>query len=418
MSTLFALRRQAEEFAALVDAPGGSSAPAGPTQPLLAVVHELRRQGRLDAVTARPEFVASLRDRLLAEAGTVLPQPALSPAPRQRRHAGPQRRLAFATSVAVLVAGSAGMAAAAQRALPGEALYPVKRVIEEVHAQTATSPAARGRDLLAQASRRLDEVQALVDSGSGAEAARVPETLAQFREQAREGAGQLLVSYQTTHDATAVATVRGFAARDLRRLEDIAGSAPASLQPGLAEAAATLRSIDLEAEAECPDCTALPAMSVAGLIDASSDGSGGLARTGADAAGLDPTQSFPGPHALVPAGSSVSAASSQQTAGTSQPVVGPASPLASAAAGVSPVQPVDPVTDVPGPLGSATASADPTLPPGTDQPEPTDGSSDTPGDGSSPSDAAGPSDSASPSDGGLETLPPSPSVSTVDDPLP
>ena len=60
------------------------------------------------------------------------------------------------------------MAAAAQGALPGEALYPIKRGIEQAQAGLSMTSAGRGRDLLDQADDRLGEVQGLLASTTSA----------------------------------------------------------------------------------------------------------------------------------------------------------------------------------------------------------------------------------------------------------
>ena len=54
------------------------------------------------------------------------------------------------------------MATAAQNAMPGEALYPIKRGIEKAEAGLSLGSAARGRDLLHQATGRLGEAEGLV----------------------------------------------------------------------------------------------------------------------------------------------------------------------------------------------------------------------------------------------------------------
>ena len=64
------------------------------------------------------------------------------------------------------------MAVASQTALPGDALYPLKRGIESAHAQLTFDRAARGRVLLDNASTRLDEVAELSRTGASADAGR------------------------------------------------------------------------------------------------------------------------------------------------------------------------------------------------------------------------------------------------------
>ena len=276
MTTLLHLRRQAEEFAARVDAPAGSAVDPR-SERLLTVVGELRRQGEADRAVPRPDFAAELRTRLMAEAATVLGQQATLTLPVRQRSRG-ERRLVVAATVAVLLGGSTGMAAASQHALPGEALYPVKRVIEQVQAGTATSSEAKGRDLLSQASGRLEEVRGLLDSDSGTAAAQVPGTLEEFRSQARAGANELMASYRDSHDPEAIATVRQFAAKDLNVLTALAAGAPADAEPALRAAANSLRSIDSEASGLCPDCTSLPPLKLPSAFAVSVDVDRALAR--------------------------------------------------------------------------------------------------------------------------------------------
>lgn len=68
------------------------------------------------------------------------------------------RRLAAGITGVILVGASGTMAIAAQSALPGDRLYPLKRGLEGAHAQLTFDRAARGRVLLDSASTRLDEV--------------------------------------------------------------------------------------------------------------------------------------------------------------------------------------------------------------------------------------------------------------------
>src|SRR4029078_12996002 len=100
-------------------------------------------------------------------------------------------------TVAILMGGTAGMASAAQESLPGQALYPVKRGLEKAAVPLSGSPVDRGRELLSQASGRLDEVQGLMDKGPS-ERVQIPGTIETFNQQASEGADLLISSYQHT----------------------------------------------------------------------------------------------------------------------------------------------------------------------------------------------------------------------------
>ena len=162
MTTLFRARQRAEEFAARVDAPAAplravrseSGAGERETDRLVGVVTSLRRQAEAHGgPVPRAAFTTELRERLMVEAAVALTprQAALTLPPRTRSRT--ERRLVAAASAVVLLGGTAGMAAAAQHALPGEALYPIKRGIEKAEAGLATTSVGRGRDLLTQVER-------------------------------------------------------------------------------------------------------------------------------------------------------------------------------------------------------------------------------------------------------------------------
>ncbi|HEX4976842.1 MAG TPA: DUF5667 domain-containing protein [Nocardioides sp.] len=267
MTALFSARRRADEFAAAVD--GRSRAVAEELRPLVSVATALREE-RLEAAAPRPEFAAELRALLMAEAERSLApaQPLVLP---PRPHGPRERRLAVAASVAVLLGGSAGMAAAAQSALPGEALYPIKRGIERAEAELSVSTAGRGEDLLRQADGRLAEVEDLL-AGSPTASGQVPVTLQDFVAQAQEGAELMLASFEETSDPAAVVAVREFAASGIGVLQEIARTAPPEAQDELAAAAMALADIDARAAELCPSCgDDLPELQVPGIFLAAAE---------------------------------------------------------------------------------------------------------------------------------------------------
>ena len=99
------------------------------------VVGTLQREALVGArVAPRPEFATELRQRLMSEAATSLQKDNILALP-VRKKSSRDRRIALVASSLVLVGGTAGMAAAAQNALPGEALYPIKRGLEKVQTE-------------------------------------------------------------------------------------------------------------------------------------------------------------------------------------------------------------------------------------------------------------------------------------------
>jgi hypothetical protein len=252
MTSLLSAKKRAEEFAAAVDGGADLTGLRPELAELVGVVSTLQREAVAGEHPApRPEFTATLRERLMAEAATSLPQDNVLTLPT-RRKGSRERRIALVASSLVLVGGTAGMAAAAQNALPGEALYPIKRGLENAQAGLATDQAARGQDLLDQADSRLVEVQGLFDSSD--DLSRVPATIDDFTAQAVEATGLLLDEFEETRDPSIIDELHTFAVDNLAELQELAKSAPAEHQDDLAVAADALMRIDQQARAACPSC--------------------------------------------------------------------------------------------------------------------------------------------------------------------
>lgn len=254
MTPLIPARRAAEEFARVVD--GSQVDVADRYSDLTACVEMLRIQ---ETPAPRAEFVADLRTRLMAAADTLLvpadapAQPRLAPVltlPDTRRRG--HRHLGAAAAAIVFVGGTAGVAAAAEGSLPGDPLYPIKRSIESAMVSLNSSDAAKGRDLIAQASTRLDEIDAML--GNGASTTQVKHTLASFERSASSGADLLFVSFQRDGNVEDLASLRSAFGDQSARLTDLARQAPAPAQPAFADASALLSDLDQQARVLCGDC--------------------------------------------------------------------------------------------------------------------------------------------------------------------
>lgn len=249
--------RRSEEFHDLVE--GGSTGGSHATThaPLLDLVQGLRD---IPAPVADPAFVSRLREQLLAEAAVVL-VPAtrsrevddrlrLRPStPRSRRR---NRRLAAAVSGVALVGVTATMSVAAQSALPGDGLYPLKRTIESAHAELTFDRAAQGRVLLSSASTRLDEVAQL--SRDNADPALVASTLNAFTDQAVAGSDLLVGDYESTGHQSSITTVRTFTATSMSRLHDLQSAVPPGSAGQLLQAAQALDQIEQVSIHTCSGC--------------------------------------------------------------------------------------------------------------------------------------------------------------------
>ncbi|MCD6640837.1 MAG: DUF5667 domain-containing protein, partial [Nocardioides sp.] len=251
MTPAFSARRRADEFEALVS--GSRRATRDPEQydDLLTLVEGLRS---VPEVPARPEFVAGLRERLMAEAETALvpdtPQRLAMPVRSRRR----DRRIAALLGSAALVGSTATMAVAAQGALPGEALYPFKRGLESAEVRLAGDDAARGLALLSSAEHRLTELESLAADGDAPARGLIPGTLEDFSEQAAAAGDLLVEAYDDGADQAAVEAVRTFSSESMSRLEALEPQLPPGAHDELADAGRTLADIDAQAAAACPFC--------------------------------------------------------------------------------------------------------------------------------------------------------------------
>lgn len=249
MTSLLGAKKRAEEFAAAVDADSATGLRPELSE-LVDVVSALRTAA---PASPRAEFSLALRERLMAEAEASLATNATLTLPPRRRGAR-ERRLVVAASAFVLVGGSAGMAAAAQDALPGDALYPIKRGLEKAQTDLSTSEASKGRHLLEQASGRLGEVESLL--AGAAASTQVPDTIDAFTVQAQQGADLLLSSFEADRDPSDIEALRRFAADGILTLQDLARTAPAEAQDELTNAALALQRIDAAATSACSSCAA------------------------------------------------------------------------------------------------------------------------------------------------------------------
>jgi hypothetical protein len=250
MTSLIPARRRAEEFDALVDgrAAGRRDVRYGD---LLVLVSEIQD---LPEITPRPEFAANLRAQLMAEADTALINVERELTLPVRRHGRGQRRLATAAAGIAIVGASTSMAVAAQSALPGDALYPIKRALEDAQSGIRFSDEARGRVELDNARARLSEVSDLSQRGTASADARVPGTLDAFTKQANRGSDLLLDEYAATGDAAEIRTIRKFVADGMATLEALDLIVPDRAHDELAEAARALTRIDDDARSACPSC--------------------------------------------------------------------------------------------------------------------------------------------------------------------
>lgn len=256
MSPVFSARRRADEFDSLVEAAAsGRRVEDARFTDLLDVVATLRTA---PAPQARPEFVADLRERLMVAAAEELVQ--VAPSAPQRLTITPgrsprERRLAVAVGGVALLGATTSMAVAAQSALPGDVLYPLKRALENAQTGVRVDDASKGASLLANARGRLAEVDELTRSEQGQDIAAIEATLADFATQATEASDLLLADYAENGSEASIEELQDFAAQSLAALEELSAVLPSVAQAALIEAGELLAQIAQTALSLCPTCS-------------------------------------------------------------------------------------------------------------------------------------------------------------------
>ncbi len=222
--------------------PGAPRSSDDEVERLAAVAEDLRAASPL-ALVPRQAFRDGLRSRLLAEATELGPaRAAAARAERETVVAGaaaaehrPQvqvtpkdgpggailsgrrlapfwrlKRLVAGLSIAALL-GTGAAAVASTGALPGDALYGLKRAVEDVRLQLAGSDASKGATALDHARERLEEAEDLALSAPGgaadADSPELRQTLADFSSSSEDGIRLLLQGYADDGDPAAL--VRG-----------------------------------------------------------------------------------------------------------------------------------------------------------------------------------------------------------------
>jgi hypothetical protein len=250
MTPGFAARRSAEEFNSLVE--DTSTEGLMPTRhaDLLELVESLREAPQVEP---RAEFVADLRRQLMTEAASVLtPTVArLTLAPRRNPR---ERRIAVAIGAFAVVSATTSLAMAAQTALPGETLYPLKRALENASTTIKIDDDDKGASLLAHATGRLDEVNELARQSDDSNDQAVADTLHAFSDQASSASDLMIAAYADKGQKSDIEDLRTFAAQSMVSLDDLEAVVPDVARAALIEAAQVINQIDATAIRLCPSC--------------------------------------------------------------------------------------------------------------------------------------------------------------------
>ena len=281
MTPVFGARRRAEEFHSLVEDPSTGGLHDARYAEFLDIVASLRD---VPEAQPRPAFVADLREQLMSAAETVLvasDDDARLALPTRRRGARPvrERRIAAAAAGLAVVGATTSMAMAAQSALPGDALYPLKRMIEGAETGLAVNEGEKGETLLANASGRLAEISALSRDGRLEDGAAVAGTFNDFTRQSIEAADLLLTDYAATGDESSIAELRDFTGESMQTLAELETVVPEQARDELLRAARVLTQIDAQAQQACPACGGHGIDEIPAILTSSYDTASGVAAT-------------------------------------------------------------------------------------------------------------------------------------------
>ncbi len=277
MTPVFGARRRAEEFHSLVEDPSTGGLHDARYAEFLDIVASLRDA---PAAQPRPEFVADLREQLMTAADTVLvatdDEARLTlPSRRTARRPARERRIAAAAAGVAIVGATTSMAMAAQSALPGDALYPLKRLMEGAETGIAVNEADKGTTLLANATGRLAEITALSRDGQLEDGAAIADTFNTFTRQAIEASDLLLADYAATGDKSSIAELRDFTGDSMQTLAELESVVPDQARDELLRAARILTQIDAQAQQACPSCGGDGINEIPAILTSSYETSGG-----------------------------------------------------------------------------------------------------------------------------------------------
>lgn len=170
-------------------------------------------------------------------------------------------RTAGAAAMASTMIGTAGVAAAAQSALPGDILYSVKDLTEDARLAFASGGVERGRLHLAFARERLQEVE---DGRERLSNDQLTATLDRLDREAATGAEELLSAATEGTTDPVLDELDAFTAEVRTRILDLTGDLPLSVRPAAERTLEVLRRIDVQiagllGDASCEACGGLPA---------------------------------------------------------------------------------------------------------------------------------------------------------------
>ncbi len=240
-----------EQLATLLDDDTLAGSPSDDLRQLV----DLSRQISLSTVLAEPDvaFRSQLRRDLLMTPATA---PTAAGRLRDKLDLRTSRlrnslRAGVATGVASAMLGTTGVAFAAQQALPGELLYPVKLGTESIRVALTTGTLGDGRLHLAIARERMTELE---DAVTVLDADLTITTLDRMDGSSTGGAENMLLAYVDGGVDDALTDLTDFTAEQGARLGNLLSALPAAAQPAALDSLELLRRIEERATQVSDPC--------------------------------------------------------------------------------------------------------------------------------------------------------------------
>lgn len=233
-------RRTAEELEALLEGRLSGEDAGREARQLATLASTLTEEQPGPVATLADDRRLLLRDRILDDiAALEAPSPERVPAataPARRR----PTRAAIASGLASTMIAATGVTVAAQEALPGDALYGLKKGTESVRMNLASDATQAARLELRFAEERLEEIAA----GAG----RLPapaliESLAEMDQRSMTGAQQLVLDGEQTGEEELLLEVDEFLERQSAGIVEVFPRLPVQARPHAEDSLAMLREI-------------------------------------------------------------------------------------------------------------------------------------------------------------------------------
>jgi hypothetical protein len=242
-------RQQIEELDALLEGRLAPEDASASTARLLSVATAVLERDPLPTVELGADRKAAMRQQLLADIA-ALPVPVAERtrealAPRMRR-AATQARVAVASTMAASMVGATGVAVAAQEALPGDALYGVKKATESLRLSLAGDHVSVGRLELRFAEERLEEVIAGSQDQRVASSDDLIAALGEMDERSLSGAEALVRVAERDVRPELLEEVAAFTDRQASALAASYADLPADVRPHAEDSLSVLRRIRIE----------------------------------------------------------------------------------------------------------------------------------------------------------------------------